>query len=76
VVTVFEYYVVSSQILVFDRLYLRSRLRKYILDKEDLSNYRPNSYLSFLSKFTECLVKNRRTQHLYSSNLINKFQSA
>jgi len=41
-------------------------LKKYILDKEELSNYRarPISYLSFLSKLTERVVKLRLTHHL------------
>ena len=51
-------------------------LKKYNLDREDLSNYRPISHLSFLSKLTERVVKNRLTQHLSSNNLLNKFQSA
>jgi len=34
------------------------------------------SYLSFLSKLAECVVKNRLTQHLSSNNLLNKYQSA
>ena len=46
-------------------------LKKYNLDKEDLSNYRPISHLSFLSKLTERVVKNRLTQHLSSNNLLN-----
>jgi len=37
---------------------------KYNLDKEDLSNYRPISHISFLSKLAERVVKNR---HIYSS---------
>ena len=51
-------------------------LKKYNLDREDLSNYRPISHLSFLSKLTERVVKIRLTQHLSSNNLLNKFQSA
>jgi hypothetical protein len=51
-------------------------LKKYNLDKEDLSNYRPISHLSFLSKLTERVVKNRLTQHLSINNLLNSFQSA
>ena len=51
-------------------------LKKYNLDKEDLSNYRPISHLSFLSKLTERVVKDRLTQHLSRNNLLNSFQSA
>ena len=51
-------------------------LKKYNLDKEDLSNYRPISHLSFLSKLTERVVKQRLTHHLSSNGLLNSFQSA
>ena len=51
-------------------------LKKSNLDKEDLSNYRPISHLSFLSKLTERIVKLRLVDHLSTNNLINSFQSA
>jgi len=51
-------------------------LKKYNLDKGDLSNYRPISLLSFLSKLTEWVVKQRLTHHLSSNHLLNSFQSA
>ena len=51
-------------------------LKKNNLDKEDISNYRPISRLSFLSKLTERVVKNRLTAHLSSNDLLNSFQSA
>ena len=51
-------------------------LKKSNLDKEDLSNYRPISHLSYLSKLTERVVKSRLNQHLSSHGLINSFQSA
>jgi Reverse transcriptase (RNA-dependent DNA polymerase)/Endonuclease-reverse transcriptase len=51
-------------------------LKKPNLDKENLSNYRPISHLSYLSKLTERLVKNRLTDHLSQNNLLNSFQSA
>jgi len=50
-------------------------LKKYNLDQEDLSNYRPISHLSLLSKLTERVVKNRLTAHLSANNLLN-YQSA
>jgi len=50
-------------------------LLKYILDKEDLSNYRPISHLSILSKLNERVVKNRHTSHLSTHNLLNSYQS-
>ena len=51
-------------------------LKKANLNKEDLSNYRPISHLSFLSKLTERVVKLRLTDYLSSNNLLNPFQSA
>jgi hypothetical protein len=51
-------------------------LKKSSLDKETLSNYRPVSHLSFLSKLTERIVNNRLLDHLSSHNLLNPFQSA
>ena len=48
-------------------------LKKCNLDKEDLFNYRPMSYLSLLSKLTERVVKNRLTQHISGNNLLNQF---
>jgi len=49
---------------------------KYNLDKEYLSNYRPISHLSLLSKLTERVVKLRLTHHLSSNHLLHYFQSA
>ena len=51
-------------------------LKKFNLDKEDLSIYRPISHLSFLSKLKERVVKDRLTQHLSRNNLLDSFQSA
>ena len=51
-------------------------LKKPALDKESLSNYRPISNLSFLSKLTERIVLQRLTVHLSSNDLFNKHQSA
>ena len=54
-------------------------LKKYNLDKENLSNHRPISlfsHLSFLSKLTERVVKQRLTHHLSPNCLLNSFQSA
>ena len=48
-------------------------LKKSNLDKENLSNYRPISHLSYLSKLTERLVKNRLADHLNENNLMNSF---
>jgi len=51
-------------------------LKKYNLDKEELSNYRPISHLSFLSKLVERAVKARLCDHLSANHLFNSFQSA
>jgi len=51
-------------------------IKKPSLDKENLSNYRPISNLSFLSKLTERVVKNRLEQHLSLNSLYNLHQSA
>ena len=41
-----------------------------------MSNYRPISHLSFLSKLTERVFKTRLTDFLTEHNLLNSFQSA
>jgi len=51
-------------------------IKKPSLDKENLSNYRPISNLSFLSKLTERVVHNRLDQHLVQNSLYNSHQSA
>jgi hypothetical protein len=50
-------------------------LKKPNLNREDLGNYRPVSNLSFLSKLTESIAKNRLMNHLSSNKLLNSFQS-
>jgi hypothetical protein len=47
-----------------------------LLDKTDLDNYRSVSYLLFLSKLTERIVKHRLMVHLSKNNLLNSFQSS
>ena len=51
-------------------------IKKPNLDKETLSNYRPISHLSFLSKLTERVVKSRLNDHLTANKLLNPYQSA
>ena len=51
-------------------------LKKYDLDKEEFSNYRPISHLSFISKLVERAVKARLCDHLSANHLFNSFQSA
>jgi len=47
----------------------RADTKKATLDKDQLSNYRPISNLSLLSKIIEPVVKFRLTHHLFSNNL-------
>ena len=51
-------------------------LKKPTLDKDELSNYRPISNLSLISKIIERVVKSRLSDHLTSNNLVNPHQSA
>ena len=51
-------------------------LKKSTLDKDELSNYRPISNLSVISKVIEHVVKSRLIDHLTSSKLLNPHQSA
>jgi len=53
-----------------------SSTQNVTLDKDQLSNYRPISNLSLLSKITERVAKSRLTHHLSSNNLFNPNQSA
>ena len=49
---------------------------KPTLDKEELSNYRPISNLSVISKIIECVVKSRLTEQQSTNNLSTPHQSA
>ena len=63
--------------LVF--LHARSLFRTaaiHTLDKDELSNYRPISNLSLISKIIERVVKSRLSDHLTSNNVVNPHQSA
>ena len=60
----------------FKHSILTPLLKKPTLDKENLSNYRPISNLSLLSKLTEKVVKNRLIGHLSSHSMLNPHQSA
>ena len=51
-------------------------LRKYGLDSQQLSNYRPISNLPFLSKLLERVVADRLLNHIEHLNLGETFQSA
>ena len=51
-------------------------LKKSDLDREILSNYRPISNLSFISKLVEKYVASQIRQYMESNDLFNVFQSA
>ena len=51
-------------------------LKKPSLDRESLSNYRPISNLSFVSKLTERVIKDRLHEHLSHKSMFNIFQSS
>ena len=51
-------------------------LKKPTSDKDELTNYRPISNLSLISKIIERVVKSRLSDHLTSNNLVNPHQSA
>ena len=55
---------------------VRPSLKKSSLDPEDISNYRPVSNLSFLSKILEKVVNKRLDSHLENNGLLNDSQSA
>jgi len=61
---------------IFKQSVVSPLLKKPKLDKDSLTNYRPISNLSFLSKLTERIVKDRVSQHLGKNSLFNAFQSA
>src|SRR5688572_17356964 len=61
--------------MVFKQSLVTPLLKKANLDKENLSNYRPISNLSFLSKLTERIVLTRLNDYLSSNSLLNPHQS-
>src|SRR6218665_494380 len=61
--------------MVFKHSLVTPLLKKANLDKENPSNYRPISNLSFLSKLTEQFVLARLNDYLSSNSLLNPHQS-
>ena len=51
-------------------------LKKPSLDCNDLSNFRPVSNISFISKIIEKVASNQLKEYLYQNNLIEVYQSA
>lgn len=60
----------------FKNSIIKPLFKKPSLDKESLTNYRPVSNLSFISKLAERLIKNQLTEHLSKNSLFNLHQSA
>ena len=52
-----------------------SLLKKRILNKDSMKNYRPVSNLSFLSNVLEKIMVNQLNSHISSSNTSNQYQS-
>jgi len=61
--------------LLFKHSLVTPLLKKPSLDKEILSNYRPVSSPSFISKLTERIVLSRINDYLTSNSLLNPHQS-
>jgi len=55
---------------------IRPSLKKPGLDTDDLTNYRPISNLSYLSKLIEKIVNNQLTTYINENNLFADFQSS
>ena len=58
------------------KAYIRPLLKKTILDKNTLKNYRPVSNLSFISKILEKVVAYRLLSDMESNSMSNNLQSA
>ncbi len=61
--------------VAFKTVLVKKLLKKYNLDPNDATNYRPVSNLLFISKFLEKIVLNQLHVHLNTNNLLDKFQS-
>ena len=60
----------------FKIAHVSPRLKKSSLNPEDFANYRPVSYLSFISKTLERVVAEQLVNHLEANGLSEPFQSA
>ena len=61
---------------IFSRALVTPLIKKQLLNKETLKNYRPVSNLSFLSKILEKLVQKQLVNHISTCDLQEKLQSA
>ena len=55
---------------------IRPLLKKTGLDSDILKNYRPVSYLTFISKVIEKVISGRLNEHLINNSLFDPLQSA
>ena len=62
--------------LPFKQALVTPLLKKFNLQSDELSNYRPISNLNFISKIIERIIQKRLCTHLNSFNSITPFQSA
>jgi len=62
--------------MAFKEAIVKPLLKKQGLDSNELSNYRPVSNISFLSKVTEKIAMQQLHKHLSQNELYTKFQSA
>ena len=60
----------------FKQALVQPLLKKPSLPTDDLNNFRPISYLNFISKILEKVVASRIQSHLSSNSLSSSFQSA
>jgi hypothetical protein len=60
----------------FKRAHLKPLLKKQGLSTEDMTNYRPISNLSNISKILERIIYNRLSEHIHSFNTYSIFQFA
>jgi len=62
--------------LCLKRLTITPPLKRSVLDKEEMKNYRPISNLPFISKLVEKVVARRVEKHLADNDLNDIYQSA
>ncbi|KAK3568497.1 hypothetical protein QTP86_008636 [Hemibagrus guttatus] len=76
ITTVINGSLTSGHVLtVFKKARVIPILKKPALDPSDISNYRPVSLLSFLSKILACIVYNQLSDYLMQNNLHDPNQS-
>ena len=61
---------------IFKTSHVMPLLKKSLLPKDDMKNYRPVSNLNFVSKIIEKVIANRIRSHLERNDLSKQYQSA